>query len=83
MMILVHYISPHIDEGLPGDVVKMVFMNTEEVLDFDPPDDMQRLYLDADSIATVVADYIVRHDPENLTDDDKLSLKILYGKWRD
>lgn len=80
MIIMVDYLVPHIYNDFDESLVKMVFTINEEEPDFIPPADCEQVYKGADSIATVVADYIVRHDPQNLTDDDKLSLKILYGK---
>lgn len=82
MIIMVDYTNPHIYEEFDETLVKMIFSITNEEPDFTPPADCQQVYHSADSIATVVADYIVRNDPQNLTDDDKLSLKILYGKRR-
>lgn len=81
MIIMVDYTNPHIYLAFDESLVKMVFTKTEEEYDFNPPADCERVYKAAVSIATVVADYIVRHDPQNLTDDDKLSLKILYGEY--
>lgn len=80
MLILVDLVSRHIYEEFDGNLVKMIFTLTYDEPDFEPAADCEILHKPAVAISTVVADYIVQHDPENLTDDDKLSLKILYGE---
>lgn len=80
MLIFVDLVSPHIYEEFDNSLVKMIFTLTYDDPDFEPPADCETVYKPAVAISTVVADYIVQHDPENLTDDDKLSLKILYGE---
>lgn len=80
-IIQMDYINPHSYEAFDEFTIKMVFTISEEELDFIPPPDCELIYKPAASIATAVAEYILQHDPQNLTDDDKLSLKLLYGKW--
>lgn len=79
-IILVDYEVSPVYMTFEDSLVKYVFCKREVELDFIPHPNMEHVFKPAESIATVVAHFIVRNDPQNLTDDDKMSLKILYGE---
>lgn len=80
-IILVDYYDPFSDLTFDTKLVKQVFCSGDQEVKFIQAENLDRFFTPAKFIASVVAEFILRNLlPQNITDDDKWTLRLLYGK---
>lgn len=80
-IILVDYYDPFSDLTFDTTLVKQVFCRGEQEVKFTQGENLERFSTPAKFIASVVAEFILgKLSGQNATDDDKWTLRLLYGE---